>query len=239
LDDKLTRILKIQSIDIRFDEIGKEKERIPRELEKRREAMDGLNKTVEGDFTVLEGLKVERRKVEKELEEVEARHKKSKAKLDGVKSNKEYQAVLKELEDIKALANDKEELVIQKMEDIEIQEAECGRNNEQLDKEKREYREKEREFEEMTSEFEKEIEALTRERKELTQQFDDDLLGRYMRLRAHLRGCVVVPVRNAVCQGCHIGIPPQQYNMLMKGDSTQICPHCARIIYWEGNEGIE
>jgi uncharacterized protein len=239
LDDKLSRILKIQSIDIRFDEMGKEKERIPRELEKRREEIESLSKAIEGDLTVLDGLKVDRRKVEKELEEVEARRKKSKTRLDDVKSNKEYQAVIKELEDIKVLANEKEELVIQKMEDTEIQEAECGRNNAQLDKAQKEYREKEREFEEMTIEFEKEIEKLTREKEELSQQCNADLLGRYSRLRAHLRGRVVVPVRNAVCEGCHIGIPPQQYNMLLKGDSTQICPHCSRIIYWEGNEGIE
>jgi predicted nucleic acid-binding Zn-ribbon protein len=239
LDDKLTGILKIQSIDIRFDEIGKEKERIPRELEKQREEIDCLSKSVEGDSTVLEDLKVNRRKGEKELEEVEARHKKSKTRLDEVKSNKEYQAVIKELADIKALANEKEELVIQKMEDIEIQEAECEKNKAELDKAEREYREKEREFEVMTSEFEKEIEALTREKQELSQEFDDDLLGKYTRLRAHLRGRVVVPVKNAVCQGCHIGIPPQQYNMLLKGDSSQICPHCGRIIYWEGEEGID
>jgi uncharacterized protein len=239
LDDKLSRILKIQSIDIRFDEMGKEKERIPRELEKRREEIESLSKAIEGDLTVLDGLKVDRRKVEKELEEVEARRKKSKTRLDDVKSNKEYQAVIKELEDIKVLANEKEELVIQKMEDTEIQEAECGRNNAQLDKAQKEYREKEREFEEMTIEFEKEIEKLTREKEELSQQCDADLLGRYSRLRAHLRGRVVVPVRNAVCEGCHIGIPPQQYNMLLKGDSTQICPHCSRIIYWEGNTEIE
>jgi uncharacterized protein len=238
LDDKLSRILKIQSIDIRFDEMGKEKERIPRELEKRREEIESLSKAIEGDLTVLDGLKVDRRKVEKELEEVEARRKKSKTRLDDVKSNKEYQAVIKELEDIKVLANEKEELVIQKMEDTEIQEAECGRNNAQLDKAQKEYREKEREFEEMTIEFEKEIEKLTREKEELSQQCDADLLGRYSRLRAHLRGRVVVPVRNAVCEGCHIGIPPQQYNMLLKGDSTQICPHCSRIIYWEGNKEI-
>jgi predicted nucleic acid-binding Zn-ribbon protein len=239
LDDKLTRILKIQSIDTRFDEIEKGKRRIPRELQKKREEIDGLSKSVEGDRTVLEGLKVNRRKVEKELEEVEARHKKSKTKLDEVKSNKEYQAVIKELEDIKTLANEKEELVIQKMEDIEIQEAECEKNKAELDKTEREYREKERQFEEMTSEFEKEMESLTREKEELSQVFDDDLLDRYTRLRAHLRGRVVVPVRNAVCQGCHIGIPPQQYNMLLKGDSTQICPHCGRVIYWESEEGID
>jgi predicted nucleic acid-binding Zn-ribbon protein len=238
LDEKLTLILKIQSIDIRFDEIGREKERVPRELEKRRQELDLLKKAMEGDLATLEGLKDERRKLERELDEVEAKYKKSKAKLDEVKSNKEYQAVMKELEDIKALANEKEELVIKWMEDIELQEAECARNNAQWEEAQREYREKELQFEEMTKEFGNEIKALTQEKDELSQQFDGDLLNRYTRLRAHLRGRVVVPVIDAVCQGCHLGIPPQQYNMVIKGDSTQVCPNCSRIIYWEG-EGIE
>lgn len=239
MDEKLTLILKIQSIDIRFDEIEKEKERIPRELDKRREELDLLKKAMEGDLATLEELKDERRKVERELEEVEAKYKKSKTKLDDVKSNKEYQAVMKELEDIKALTNEKEELVIKWMEDTELQEAECARNNAQWEKAQEEYKEKERQFEEMTSEFDKEIQALTREKDKLSQQFDGDLLSRYTRLRAHLRGRVVVQVIDAVCQGCHLGIPPQQYNMVLKGDSTQICPNCSRVIYWEGNTEIE
>ena len=239
MDEKLTLLLKIQSIDIRFDEIGKEKERAPKELDKRREELDLLKKAIEGDLTTLEELKDERRKGERELEEVEAKYKKSKAKLDEVKSNKEYQAVMKELEDIKALTYEKEELVIKRMEDIELQEAECARNNAQWEKAQKEYEEKERQFEEMTGEFEKEIQALTKEKEELSRQFDGDLLSRYTRLRAHLRGQVVVPVVNAVCQGCHLGIPPQQYNMALKGDSTQICPNCSRIIYWEGTTEIE
>ncbi len=229
----------MQSIDIRFDEIGKEKERIPKELEKQREELDLLKKAIEGDLVTLEGLKDERRKVERELDEVETKYKKSKVKLDEVKSNKEYQAVMKELEDIKALTNEKEELVIKWMEDIEEQEAECAKNNAQWEKAQKEYREKEQQFEEMTSGFDKEIKALTREKDELSQQFDGDLLNRYTRLRAHLRGQVVVPVIDAVCQGCHLGIPPQQYNMLLKGDSTQICLNCSRIIYWEGNTEVE
>jgi predicted nucleic acid-binding Zn-ribbon protein len=232
LDEKLTHILKIQSIDIRFDEIGKEKERIPRELEKQREELDFLKRSIQGDLTVLEGLKDDRRKGEKELEEVEAKYKRSKTKLDEVKSNKEYQAMMKEIATIKALASEKEEIVIMRMEDIEIQEAECARNNAQLDKAQKECKEKEQQFEEMIRELDKEIQALTRERNELFQQFDGDLLTTYSRLRGHLRGRVVVPVRDAVCQGCHLGIPPQQYNILLKGDSPQICPHCSRFIYW-------
>jgi len=239
LDEKLTRILKIQSIDIRFDEIERGKERIPRDLEKQREELDFLKKAIQGDLTMLEGLKDDRRKGEKELEEVEAKYKRSKTKLDEVKSNKEYQAMMKEIETIKALTNEKEEIVIMRMEDIELQEAECTRNNAQLEKAQKEYKEKEQQFVEITIELDKELLALTRERNELSQQFDGDLLTRYTRLRGHLRGRVVVPVRDAVCQGCHLGIPPQQYNILLKGDSPQICPHCSRIIYWEDNEGTK
>lgn len=236
MDEKLTLILKIQSIDIRFDEIGKEKERAPKELEKRRKELEHLKKDIEGELATLEEFKDERRKVERELEEVEAKYKKSKVKLDSVKSNKEYQAVMKELEDIKALTNEKEELVIKWMEDIELQEAECARNNAQWGESQREYAAKERQFEEMVIEFGKEIQALTREKDELSQRFDGDLLSGYTRLRTQLRGRVVVPVIDAVCQGCHLGIPPQQYNMALKGDSMQICPNCTRIIYWEGEE---
>jgi predicted nucleic acid-binding Zn-ribbon protein len=239
LDEKLTRILKIQSIDIRFDEIEREKERIPRDLEKQREELDFLKKAIQGDLTVLGGLKDDRRKGEKELEEVEAKYKRSKTKLDEVKSNKEYQAMMKEIETIKALTNEKEEIVLMSMEDIELQEAECTRNNAQLEKAQKEYKEKERQSEEMIIELDKEMLALTRERNELSQQFDGDLLTSYTRLRGHLRGRVVVPARDAVCQGCHLGIPPQQYNILLKGDSPQICPHCSRIIYWEDNEGTK
>jgi len=239
LDEKLARILKIQSIDIRFDEIGKEKKKIPAELEKQREELELLKKTMEGDRAVLEGLQDDRRKVERELDEVETKYKKSRAKLDEVKSNKEYQAVMKELEDIKALASEKEDLVIKRMEDIELQEAECERNRAALETAQQQYREKEREFEQVSDELDNEADQLAQDKKELSQQFDGDLLTRYTRLRAHLRGRVVVPVRDAVCQGCHINIPPQQYNMLLKGDSTQVCPHCSRIIYWEGNEEDE
>ena len=198
-----------------------------------------MEKVIEGDLAVLEELKDDRRRVEKELEEVEAKYKRSKVKLDEVKSNKEYQAVMKELEDIKALASEREDQVIKRMEDIELQEAECAGNNARFEKAQREYEEKERHFEEMSNEFDKEIRALTREKHEISQQFDDDLLTKYTRLRAHLRGRVVVPVVDAVCQGCHLGIPPQQYNMLLKGDCPQSCPNCTRIIYWEGSEEPE
>jgi predicted nucleic acid-binding Zn-ribbon protein len=238
LDEKLRVLLKIQSIDVRFDEIKREKEGAPKELEQLKQDLYLLKQSMEQDLPALEELKKERINVERELEEVEAKFKRSKLRLDEVKSNKEYQAVLKELEEIKELTHEKEELVIQWMEEIEIQEKECTSNTIRWQESQKEYIKKEKQFTERMKELDKEVHSLKESKARLSQEFDGDLLSRYNRLRMHLKGRVVVPARDAVCQGCHLGIPPQQYNKVMKGDSTQICPHCSRIIYWEGSESL-
>jgi hypothetical protein len=39
-----------------------------------------------------------------------------------------------------------------------------------------------------------------------------------------------------VCQCCHLAIPPQKFNELIKGEKMMSCPHCMRIIYWGDDE---
>ena len=235
MDEKLKALLIIQSIDTRFDEIGREKEETPKEIEKLKEDLDFLKKAMEQDLSTVEEKKKERRKGERELEEIELKFGKSKLKLDEVKSNKEYQAVLKEIEELKELTFQKEEVVIKCMEEIEIQEKECADNNLKEQESQKEYKSKEEEFSQRLRELNQEVQSLNEKRLQLSQKVDKDLLSRYDILRIHFKGLVVTPVIDAVCQGCHLGIPPQKYNELIKGDSPQSCPNCNRIIYWEDN----
>ncbi|MFB0521266.1 MAG: zinc ribbon domain-containing protein [Desulfatiglandales bacterium] len=237
MDGKLKVLLMIQSIDTRLDDIRREKEETPREIEKLGDDLDLLKKAMEQDLSSLEELKEGRRRVERELEEVEPRFKKSKARLNEVKSNKEYQAILKEIEDLKELISQKEEMVIGCMEEIEIQEKECATNNLRWEESQREFQNKEQDSSQRMRELDEELQSLSGRRGELSQQVDQDLLKRYNNLRIHLKGQVVVPVIEFVCQGCHLGIPPQQYNDLIRGDSLQSCHNCNRIIYWGGDEG--
>jgi len=238
LDEELKVLLMIQSIDTQFDEISREKEETPKEIEKLKEGLDLLENTMEQDLSTLEGLKKERRELEKELEEIDIKLKKSKLRLDEVKSNREYQAVLKEIEELKELAFQKEEVVINWMEQIETQEKECADNSVRWKESQEEYRSKEKVFSQRMRELDKQIQSLDKRMVQLTPTVDNDLLRQYNGLRTYLGGRVVTPVIDGVCQECHLGIPPQQYNELIKGDSPQICPHCSRIIYWEDDSGI-
>jgi len=235
LDEKLKVVLMIQSIDTRFDEIRREKEQTPKEIEKLKADLDLLRNAMDQDLSTLEELKKGRRKVERELEEIEPKFEKSKLRLNEVKSNKEYQAVLKEIEELKELTFQKEEMVIKWMEEIEIQEKECADNNVRWEESQKEYKNKEREFSQRIRELDKEVQSLNERRGKLSQEVDQDLLRGYDSLRMQLKGQVVAPVIDFVCQGCHLGIPPQQYNDLIRGDSLQSCSNCNRIIYWGGN----
>ena len=226
----------IQDIDTRFDAIQGEKQEIPKEIEKLKGDLDLSKRAMEQDLSTLEELKKARRNVERELEEIEPRFKKSKSRLNEVKSNKEYQAILKEIEQLKELISEKEEMVIRCMEEMEVQEKECATNNLRWEESQREFQNKEQEFSQRMRELDEEVQSLSGRRAELSQQVDQDLLRRYNSLRMHLRGQVVVPVIEFVCQGCHLGIPPQQYNDLIRGDSLQSCHNCNRIIYWGGEE---
>lgn len=238
LDEKLKVLLMIQSIDTKFDDIRREKEETPKEIEKLKEGLDLLDNAVEQNLSTVEELKKERRKVERELEEIDLKLKKSKLRLNEVKSNREYQAVLKEIEDLKDLTFQKEETVIKWMEEIEIQEKKCADNTVRREESQEEYKSKEKAFSQRIRELDKEVQSLNEKRVELSPNLDEDLLRRYNGLRSHLKGRVVVPVIDGVCQECHLGIPPQQYNELIKGDSMQSCPHCSRIIYWGDDSGI-
>ena len=228
----------IQSIDIRFDEIKREKDESPKEIDKLKENLDLLSNVMEQDLSAIEELKKVRRAVERELEEIESKFKKSKLRLNDVKSNKEYQAVLKEIEEQKELIFEKEEVVIKYMEDIEIQEAEYASNDGTLRESQQEYKKKQDEFSQRLRDIDKEVQSLNGKMIQSSQNVDKNLLERYNSLRNNLRGRVVTQVVNTICQGCNLGIPPQQYNELIKGGSMKSCPNCNRIIYWEDEREI-
>lgn len=237
MDEKLNVLLEIQSVDIRLDEIKREKRRIPVGMEKLEEDFNLLKAATERDQMALKELKDYMKKTENELEETEIKLKKSILRLNDVKSNKEYQAILKEIEEIKEINSEKEEKVIIWMEDIEIQEKEFAESNIKWEKYEKEYKRKEDEFINKNKELNQEEQQLNDERIKLSDKVDKDLLKRYDRLRLNLKNEVVVRVRDSVCYGCHLGIPPQQYNDLIKTNSMQSCPNCNRIIYWEESKG--
>ena len=63
----------------------------------------------------------------------------------------------------------------------------------------------------------------------------DQYLG-YVELMKSLNALAVTEVRDEVCQGCHMNIPPQLFVEIKKKDKLIQCPQCRRILYYKSTE---
>ncbi|NTV57425.1 MAG: hypothetical protein HGA74_09075, partial [Deltaproteobacteria bacterium] len=87
--------------------------------------------------------------------------------------------------------------------------------------------------------LEKDLDALQKERSQLCCDFDQGLLKKYVFLRERKGGLAISSVVTGVCQTCHMGIPPQKFNELIRGNDLMTCPHCNRIIYWGEDQDFQ
>jgi predicted nucleic acid-binding Zn-ribbon protein len=44
------------------------------------------------------------------------------------------------------------------------------------------------------------------------------------------RGNAVAEITSGVCRGCHISLPPQLYNQILRAERVFQCPNCQRIL---------
>lgn len=60
-----------------------------------------------------------------------------------------------------------------------------------------------------------------------------ELRQKYEQIFARRRGTAVVAIRNGICQGCRMHVPPQFFNELQRYRDVRLCPNCHRILIWK------
>jgi len=76
-------------------------------------------------------------------------------------------------------------------------------------------------------------------RGEVAGHVDDDLHRRYRMIFERRGGVAVVAVRDGICQGCHMNVPPQLFNQVLRNEQVLLCPSCQRIMFWSPTEAQE
>lgn len=236
---QIKKLIELQSCDSRIAEIRDKKEQCPIKILRLEEGLIAFEKKLKDELDRLEACKQQGRKIDREIEDIDSKIAKSNNKLSNIKSNKEYSAALKELDELKRVKTLSEDKVLDIMEEIEALEAVCAESREKMERLKNDV-EKDRDkiMEEMKA-LEGEFKRLETERAVLGKAIDENLLKKYDFIRERKGGIVVSPVIKGVCQACHIDIPPQRFNELIRGDKLMNCPNCIRIIYWGEDESFK
>jgi predicted nucleic acid-binding Zn-ribbon protein len=154
-----------------------------------------------------------------------------------VKTNKEYQSSLKEIENLEKMNSKIEDEMIEFLDRIEgaekkIAEAktEYSELMDQADAEKAAIKDE-------ADSGKQRLSLLYKSRDDISKRIEAKLLKQFNQTKVkQINRIAMVAARDAVCQGCNMNIPPQLYNELHRFDRLLNCPHCQRIIYLYDNK---
>ena len=234
---KIEMLARLQSAEKQIRGIEQALELAPGRFESLNHEREALAAAVADADGELKALNRRYRELEREARTQEDRAAKRQARLHEVKTNKEYQATLKEIDDIRAGASAIEDEMIGLLDEIEATEARLSQRRETAERRETELSREAAEIEAGLARDQERLLAAKAACEAVAGQIDSQMLAIYRHAQAQQKDQVAVAgVQHAVCQGCHMNIPPQLYNELQRQDSIKICPLCQRIIYWLNEE---
>jgi predicted nucleic acid-binding Zn-ribbon protein len=169
--------------------------------------------------------------VEKDLAMIQGRLSKFRDQLMEVKTNKEYQAIQREIEGAQHDVRRLEDKILERMLEADdltaaVKKAETG-----LARDQGAISNERVALEQETERLSGELEKVTRERAEMIVHVPPALLGTYDTLIKGRRGLAVVEARDNLCSACHVRVRPQVYNEIRRGATIHQCSSCQRILY--------
>ena len=233
MKDQLQLLWRLQTVERQIEESQREMGSYPGALERLQQMHTALHEKEEEEKKKIEELERERINKEGELDMERERIKRSQLKLLEVKTNKEYQALLQEIEGGTERNSQREEEIIVLLEKIDQTRAAYAKTVEQGRQENIQVEEETTNIKNKVAATEQDIARNQEVREEIVRELDPELLRRYDTLKERRNGIAVVLVKNEGCQGCFVTIPPQMYNEVQKHKEIIVCPNCNRILYWE------
>jgi predicted nucleic acid-binding Zn-ribbon protein len=235
LQKQLELLKTLQRIDSDISSIEHNRATYPNKIKQLDEELERKNQRAEKDKAQLEEVQKQRVSKEQSLRLEGERLKNAQDRLLSVKTNKEYQAALKEIEDIKVLCNDLETEILVIMEKTDALTREI-KSQEIEDKEWKQGFEKQKEV--LQAEIQKsdlELETQKSMRVETFKDVEPSLLKKYDTLVQKRQGLAVVAIEDGHCQGCNMHIPPQKILELRRNRDSAImsCPFCNRMLYFD------
>lgn len=168
---------------------------------------------------------------EREIQLVDDHIVKSNEKLRMVKTNKEYQLFLREVDDNKKRKDAFETELIEYLDEREKMEKIVQESEREYELIKQQVESEQDEIEKKSADDRELLDEYLARQADIGKTLDPYLLTMFAKISKMNDGLAVVGVRNEVCLGCFMNIPPQLYIEVQRCNSLISCPQCSRILY--------
>jgi predicted nucleic acid-binding Zn-ribbon protein len=236
---KLNLLEELQGIDRAIGEQKAEQEELAAGILELQQALSTVQISLADYQARMMELRRERAELDAALHTERENINRSETNLKEIRTNKEYQAVGREITAARKQITDLEEQQLQidcRCEELQATIDACQTELATLaDSTKNGSAEKQA----VIATLQKTIDIATTKRDAIVKELSSNLVRRYTQLRDQRRGQALAEARDGSCMGCNMQLPPQLYNMLFKGDEMYFCPHCQRILVLKQEPAVE
>jgi predicted nucleic acid-binding Zn-ribbon protein len=239
LREQLVKLIQLQELDSKIRLHDREESTYPAEIRKIEAEITRLEEEFQQEVSKIETLEKERRQRERDLETAGDQIKKIQGRLHEVKTNKEYQAFLSEIDHLKEKMDQYEVDIIEHLDEVDNLKEALKEKEKAYFEEKGKLETRKAELEGKLKHLPDDLRVLKERRDHLAKGIPAPLLKRYTTLLEKRGGLAVVYAVKEICQGCHMNIPPQLFNQVQRAEEIYTCPHCNRILVPEEEAGKE
>jgi uncharacterized protein len=227
----LRNLIALQDIDTKIVALKKQISETPEKTAAYREECQKMEKAHEGRVALNHELTKQRRTREADVEMMRTKLSRLKEQLMTVKTNKEYTAMLHEIQMAEAQIRTVEDGILEIMEQMESLEDTLAQEEKVLKARQAELEALIRKLEEAAPLLEAEVVGLQGEKAAMEKQIESELLARYRRIADARRGIALAEAKDELCSACHVRIRPQVFADLFRAQAIHVCDSCSRILF--------
>ncbi|MCI0405665.1 MAG: C4-type zinc ribbon domain-containing protein [candidate division Zixibacteria bacterium] len=238
LNKDALHLLELQEVDFVLLELEHSKTYLPEMISQKEKEIGVIEADLKAKQESHKAKILEIKRLELDVSKFQSELANLQKRMKDIKTNKEYDALVKEIDVRRAAVSQSEEKTLLLMSETEDLKKEIEAAKEKLETVK----------EHTAAELEglhKELEAISvkvrakmDERKEKASRLDRQTLSIYERVRKGRGGHAVVRVTSSrpACSGCYKSLPPQRIQELKRDDQIITCQNCGRILIWQAED---
>jgi len=231
----LKSLLSLQAVDLKYRELDKDRKNIPARLQEIDSTLAQARKELADLKNQFDEAELARQMSESDLKAEKEKIRKWEARLNEIRTNRDYQALSREIEAARKANLGIEDEILRKMQEIEDLKKAIDQKQEDLGRIEKDLLAERAELQSKLSSINASIQQQEEARKAAMQGIEGSWLSQYEAIRGRRDGIAMAAALDEHCLGCHMGIPPQLYNIVLRGQEIRTCPNCGRILYFEAS----
>jgi predicted nucleic acid-binding Zn-ribbon protein len=232
----LEMLLKLQVIDYDLGELERSKDYLPDMMDNLRREIKETEELYQRADKELSEARVLQKNLELEVATKQEELKKLQGQMMSIKTNREYDALISQIDTVKEAINEKETEILELIEKVENLESSIDDYKKKAEETQKQNEKQLAILQEKMDSVGSKIDAKLDERNNIIVRVPRQTMSVYERVRKNRGGDVVVPVRKRACGACYKALPPHMIQEIKRGDRLITCDNCGRMLIWVDGE---